>query len=80
MNLVGSLLGAHSVVSTSQSSRFPHALKLCEEACFDEFGCVGYSVGAYVPNTGFKNCFLYANVTELMPNPAFQSGVLRSVL
>ena len=80
-DLVGSLLSSLSLVTTAQHelSR-PPAQLACEEACHEQPGCVGYSVSASRPNDGFDNCFLFANVTELMPNNAIASGLLRSAL
>ena len=82
MDLVGSLLSSRALIASSAQSAFsrPPALQACEEACCQQPGCVGYSVSASRPNDGFDNCFLFANVTELMPNNAFASGLLRSAL
>lgn len=84
MDLVGSLLSSVSLVVA------PHALgeifarppvqQACEEACCAQPACVGYAAGAYVPAVGFANCFLYANVSELMPSAAFVSGLARAAL
>ena len=82
MDLVGSLLSSHSLLMLPPQSALsrPPAQQACEEACCQQPGCVGYSVGVFVPGAGFDNCFLYANVTELMPSAAFVSGVARSAL
>ena len=81
MDFVGSLLASLYLATTAQAplSR-PPAQLACEEACYLQPGCVGYSVSTSRPNDGFDNCFLFANVTELMPNTGVVSGLLRSAL
>ena len=82
MDLVGDLLSSRSLVAPpgqGPASR-PPAQLACEEACCQQPGCVGYSVSGSRPNDGFDNCFLFANVSELMPNNAFASGLLRAAL
>jgi len=81
MDLVGSLVQSVYLATSMQAplSR-PPAQLACEEACYLQPGCVGYSVSASRPNDGFDNCFLFDNVTELMPNTGVVSGLLRSAL
>jgi len=84
MDLVGSLLSSVSLVVAPhvQNGDFsrPPVQQACEEACCAEPACVGYAAGAFVPTAGFANCFLYANVSELMPSAAFVSGLARAAL
>ncbi len=82
MDLVGSLLSSRSLLMLPPQSALsrPPAQQACEEACCQQPGCVGYSVSTSRPNDGFDNCFLFANVTELMPNTGVVSGLLRSAL
>lgn len=86
MDLVGTLLLSVSLMDASpfhaQSGGFarPPAQQACEEACCAAPECVGYAAGAFVPAAGFANCFLYANVSELMPSAAFVSGLARAAL
>ncbi len=85
MDLVGTLLSSVSLVGASYNSQGaifarPPAQQACEEACCAAPGCVGYAAGAFVPAAGFANCFLYANVSELMPSAAFVSGLARAAL
>ena len=74
MDLVGDLLGSAAVAAALTAPR------ACEAACCAEPRCRGYSITAFAPAPGFDNCFLYANVTELMPNVAVASWVARSAL
>ena len=81
MDLIGTLLQSVNLATSTQATLSrPPALLACEEACYQQPGCVGYSVSASRPNDGFDNCFLFANVTELMPNTGVVSGLLRSAL
>ena len=85
MDLVGSLLASLSLTASPAESA-PASLPLaslqraCEEACCHERACVGFSVGTFLVVAGYENCFLYDNVTELMPSIAAASWVLHSVL
>ena len=85
MDLVGSLLASLSLTASPAESA-PASLPLaslqraCEEACCHERACVGFSVGTFLVVAGYENCFLYGNVTELMPSIAAASWVLHSVL
>ena len=74
MDLVGDLLSSAPVAATLAAPR------TCEAACCAESLCRGYSVTAFAPAPGFNNCFLYANITELMPNVAVASWVAHSEL
>ena len=53
----------------------------CRQACCDAPVCEGYSfsveVALYHPSAP---CYLLVNVTQLIPNNSFKSGVLESVL
>ena len=79
MDLVGTLVG---------SALFPGAFVLtadengCRQACCDAPGCDSYTFAATtLPSsaTGTASCFLYVNVTALVPSSMVNSGALLSV-
>ena len=78
MDLIGSL---HSSVHFPSAPSAPVPVqRACELACCHEPLCRGFTVTGFAPEPGFDNCFLYANVSELMPNVAVASWVARSAL
>ena len=79
MDIVGTLVG---------SALFPGADFLaasengCRQACCDAPACDAYTFSAVyqgISATGTAPCFLYVNVTALVPNSGFNSGALLSV-
>jgi sugar lactone lactonase YvrE len=77
-DLVGTLVGSalapgEATLVASESA--------CRQACCDAPVCDGYAfsreVALFQPAAP---CYLYANVTQLMPTSSFQSGVLESAL
>jgi hypothetical protein len=77
-DLVGTLLGASSFTTASEAS--------CRSACLATPGCDSYAfstgVGVAIVATFGQQpalalpCYLYANLTALVPNSAINSGVL----
>jgi hypothetical protein len=82
MDLVGNLLTSRSLLMLPPQSvpSRPPVQQACEEVCCQLLGCVGYSVSISRPHDGFDNCFLFANVSELMPSTVVVSGLLHSAL
>ena len=80
MDLVGTLVG------TALSPGMPVPLSsesACRQTCCDAPFCDGYAFASgdvsYM-NGGPAGCFLYANITQLIPNSAFSSGIYESTL
>ena len=78
-DLVGTLVG--SALAPGEATLVPSA-SACRQACCDAPLCDGYSfeAGAALMHSAAAPCYLYANVTQLIPNSAFASGVLESAL
>ena len=80
MDLVGALVG------TALSPGAPtlvSSLGYCRQACCDAPACDGFSFGtgdASFISGGTAGCFLYVNITQLIPNSAFSSGIYESTL
>ena len=82
MDLVGDLVGTVAapgapVMLSSESS--------CRRACCDTPSCDGYTFAAGdaslgAGGTGIANCYLYRNITQLVPSSLVASGVLLSTL
>ena len=80
MDLVGTLVG------TALAPGLPVSLfseVFCRQACCDAAFCDGYAFAtgdvSFV-NGGPASCFLYVNITQLIPNSAFSSGIYESTL
>ena len=82
MDLVGTLVGtALSPNSVSPASSF----STCRQACCDAPACDGFSFASgdasLLPGgSGVAGCFLLVNITQLIPNNAFSSGIYESTL
>ena len=80
MDLVGTLVG------TALSPGTPtlvSSLGDCRQACCDAPACDGFSFGtgdASFIAGGAAGCFLYVNISQLIPNSAFSSGIYESTL
>ena len=77
-DLVGTLVGT---ALTPGEATLVASEAACRQACCDAPVCEGYSFEATI--TLFQPaapCHLYVNVTQLIPNSSFKSGVLESVL
>jgi hypothetical protein len=80
MDLVGSLVG------TSQTPNMPILLPSadsCRRACCDTPACHGYSFAATelaISSLGSASCFLYVNITQLIPSSGYSSGIYESTL
>ena len=82
MDLVGTLVG--TALSPGLVSPAP-SLAACRQACCDAPACDGFSFASgdssLLPGgTGVAGCFLLVNITQLIPNNAFSSGVYESTL
>jgi hypothetical protein len=75
-DLVGSLAGPASGAAELLASE-----AACRQACCDAPACDGYAYDAgaalFQPNAP---CYLFVNVTQLIPNNGYASGVRESVL
>jgi hypothetical protein len=80
MDLVGTLVGTAlfpglPVLQPSEAA--------CRQACGDAAACDGFSFGTtelMTSATGSAACFLFVNVTQLIPSSSYASGVLLSTL
>ena len=74
-DLVGQRIGSAIWISSEES---------CRIACCSAPSCQGYSFAPFDPATRFLNtptpCFLFSNVTQLIPSSIMSSGVLLSSL
>ena len=78
MDLVGTLVG--SALSPGDSVTLP-AVAACRQACCDAAACDGYSFETTAAKrTGSGDCFLYVNITQLIPSSVVSSGIYRSAL
>ena len=77
-DLVGSLVG--TALAPAQPVALPSEAA-CRQACCDAAACDGYSFdassGAFNP---LAHCFLFVNVTQLIPSNTMASGVRESAL
>ena len=80
MDLVGELVG------TAQSPGAPVSLSslvACRQACCDAPYCDGYAFASgdvTFVNGGPASCFLYVNITQLIPSSVISSGIYESTL
>ena len=77
-DLVGSLVGTalapgDAVLAPSEAA--------CRQACCDAAACDGYSFDASIARRlGAADCYLFVNVTQLVPSNNMASGLRESVL
>ena len=82
MDLVGVLVGS----ALAPGSVFPAAsLAVCRQACCDAPACDGFSFAtgdaSLLPGgSGSAGCFLYVNITQLIPSSVVSSGIYESTL
>ena len=80
MDIVGSLAG--TALSPGAPVPLPSESS-CRQACCDAPFCDGYAFASgdmSFTNGGTAGCFLYVNVTQLIPSSAFSSGIYESTL
>ena len=82
MDLVGSLVGT----ALSPGSRvLLHSDAACQQACCDAPACDGFSFASGDASlgqggSGLASCFLYVNITQLIPSSGYSSGIYESTL
>ena len=77
-DLVGTLVGT---ALTPGAPALVASEAACRQACCDAPVCEGFAFElAATLHHSSAPCYLYVNVTQLMPTSSFQSGVLESVL
>jgi hypothetical protein len=77
-DLVGSLVGTALAPGESVTLAGEPA---CRQACCDAAACDGYAFEAEsAKRAGLGGCFLYVNITQLVPNSGYASGIYRSAL
>ena len=77
-DLVGTLVG--TALSPGQPVALPSEAS-CRQACCDAAACDGYSFEAsHAALEGRAHCFLYVNITQLVPNSFVASSVRESTL
>ena len=77
-DLVGSLVGT---ALTPGAPALMASEAACRQACCDAPGCEGFAFNADTARFhAASSCYLYVNVTQLIPSSGFASGVLESVL
>jgi sugar lactone lactonase YvrE len=77
-DLVGTLVGT---ALTPGEATLAASEAACRQACCDAPVCEGFAFElAATLHHSSAPCYLYVNVTQLMPTSSFQSGVLESVL
>ena len=80
MDLVGTLAG--TAMSPGAPSLLP-STEACRQACCDAPACDGFSFGtgdASFVSGGSASCFLYVNITQLIPSSFASSGIYESTL
>ena len=78
MDLVGSLVGTALAPGESVTLAGEPA---CRQACCDAAACDGYAFEAEsAKRAGLGGCFLYVNITQLVPSSGYASGIYRSAL
>ena len=80
MDLVGTLVG--TALSPGAPVPLP-SLSSCRQACCDAPLCDGYSFASgdmSFISGGSAGCFLYVNITQLIPNSGYSSGIVESTL
>ena len=88
MDLVGTLVGT---ALAPGAPALTSSLSSCRQACCDAPSCEGFSFvsgdAQYLTTLKWNHaddaestCFLYVNITQLIPNSAFSSGIYESTL
>jgi hypothetical protein len=80
MDLVGALVGT---ALTPGALALTPSLEACRQACCDAPACDGFSFAVSelaISPTGVAGCFLYVNVTQLIPSSVISSGLYESNL
>ena len=80
MDLMGSLVGT---ALTPGTLALTPSLDTCRQACCDAPACDGFSFSVSelaISPTGSASCFLYVNITQLIPNSGYSSGIYESTL
>jgi len=80
MDLVGTLVGT---AFTPGAPTLVSSLAACRQACCDAPACDGFSFGtgdASFVSGGAASCFLYVNITQLIPSSVVSSGIYESTL
>ena len=78
-DLVGTLVGA--ALSPAAGPVLVPSEPACRQACCLAPACDGYSFEASALSFhAVSNCYLYVNVTQLIPTSGYASGVLESAL
>ena len=81
MDLVGTLVG--TALNPGSRVLLPSE-PTCRQACCDAPACDGYSFASGDASleapSGVASCFLLVNITQLIPNNAFSSGIYESTL
>ncbi len=80
MDLVGTLVGT---ALTPGALALTPSLEACRQACCDAPACDGFSFAVSelaISPTGVAGCFLYVNVTQLIPSSVISSGLYESSL
>ena len=76
-DLVGVLVG--TALAPGEPVVLP-SVAACRQACCDAAACDGYAFDASGGRLGAADCFLYVNITQLVPVSMMASGVRESVL
>ena len=80
MDLVGSLVG--TALSPGAPVPLP-SMSSCRQACCDAPACDGYAFASgdmSFISGGSAGCFLYVNITQLIPSSVMSSGIYESTL
>ena len=80
MDLVGTLVGTALTPGALSLMTSPDA---CRQACCDAPACDGFSFAsgdASFVSGGTASSFLYVNITQLIPNSGYSSGIYESTL
>jgi len=78
MDLVGSLVGTALAPGASVTLAGEPA---CRQACCDAAVCDAYAFETTAAKrTGSGDCFLYVNITQLVPSSGYASGIYRTAL
>lgn len=83
MDLTGTRLGG-SALATPGTPAWHRSEEACRIACCTVAGCSGYAYALHDPASRYLStpvpCFLFANITQLIPSSGYTSGVRESAL